>query len=401
MIMIGILRERNGHLGGGFVEERSVDYRVISTDDHIIEAPDTFDRLPAKFKDRQPKIMRGPDGGDGWSFDGTPPKNTFGLNAVAGRPFEDYKESGLTFEEILPGNYDGQAHLKDMDVDGVDGATIYPLASLEGLTVADREFGVACIRAYNDWLIEDFCGVSPKRLIALPVIPTDDGEKVMLDEAERVIGKGARGVFLPYFSQHEFYDTYYDNFWKLLSDSKVAAAIHRTMGGKAPAGAARLGAAMTKDAPGLNISGIVERFFSAVTPLTRMIFTGVFDRHQDLHFVAAEVNAGWVPFWVQMMEQEYERQRHWAHPPLQQNPSVFLGKNVFVTALDDYVGFELAKKDDVLARAAMYSTDYPHSVTLWPRSKEYIAKLTDGMDEQRRYGLLAGNAVRAFALSTN
>jgi predicted TIM-barrel fold metal-dependent hydrolase len=383
------------------LEERSVDYRVISTDDHIIEAPDTFDRLPAKFRDRQPRILRGPDGGDGWSFDGKPPRMTFGLNAVAGRPYEEYKESGLTLDQILPGNYDGQAHLKDMDLDGVDAATIYPMATLEALTMADREFGLACITAYNDWLLDDFCGVAPDRLLALPIIAVDDGEQAMLAETERVIAKGTRGIFLPYNAEHEYHDEYYENFWKLLSDSRVAAAIHRTMGGRPPEVKSAMGAAMTKDKPGLNVSGIVERFFSGITPLTRMIFTGVFERHPNLRFVDAEVNGGWVPFWVQMMEQEYERQRHWAHPPITRNPAEFVGTNVFVTALDDFVGFELAKKDDVLARAMMWSSDYPHSTTLWPKSKQYIAQLTDGMDERRRYELVAGNAMRAFALNAN
>jgi len=375
-----------------------VDYRVISTDDHIIEAPDTFDRLPAKFRDRQPRILRGPDGGDGWSFDGKPPKSTFGLNAVAGRPYEEYKESGLTLEQILPGNYDGAAHLKDMDVDGVDAATIYPMATLEALVMPDREFGIACVSAYNDWLLDDFCGVAPTRLLALPIIPVDDGEEAMLRETERVIAKGARGIFLPYFAEHEYYDAYYDNLWKTLSDARVAATIHRTMGGKQPAGASRMGAASPKDAPGLNIAGIVERFFSGITPLTRMIFTGVFERHPHLTFVDAEVNGGWVPFWVQMMEQEYERQRHWAHPPISKSPTEFVGTNVFVTALDDFVGFELAKQHEVVARTAMFSTDYPHSVTLWPKSKEYIDKLTAGLSDERRQAMLAGNALRAYGV---
>jgi predicted TIM-barrel fold metal-dependent hydrolase len=376
-----------------------VEYRVISTDDHIIEAPDTFDRLPAEFRDRQPRILRGDDGGDGWSFDGRPPKITFGLNAVAGRSFEDYKESGLTFDEILEGNYSGVAHLKDMDIDGVDAATIYPMATLQGLVLEDRAFGLACVRAYNDWLLQDFCGADPDRLIALPIIPVDDGEQVMLAETARVIGLGSRGIFLPYFADLEYYDAFYDPLWRLLADAKVAATIHRTMGGKVPQSQGRLGAMMTKDAPGLNIAGIVERFFSGIAPLTRMIFTGVFERHPQLRFVDAEVNAGWVPFWVQMMEQEYERQRHWAHPPIHQSPSAFVGTNVFVTALDDFVGFELAKHDDILGRSIMWSSDYPHSTTLWPKSKDYIARLTDGMASERKHEVLAGNAMRAFGLA--
>ena len=376
-----------------------MDYRVISTDDHIIEAPDTFDRLPAEFRDRQPRVLRGSDGGDGWSFDGSPPRTTFGLNAVAGRPFEDYKESGLRLEEILPGNYDGSAHLKDMDVDGVDAATIYPMATLEALVLDDREFGLACIRAYNDWLLDEFCGADPRRLIALPIISVDDGNSVMLEETERVIAKGARGIFLPYFSERPYYDPWYDPLWNLLAQSAVAATIHRTMGGKGPVAESAMGAVNPKARPGLNVAGIVERFFSGVTPLTRMIFTGLFERHPKLRFVDAEVNGGWVPFWVQMMEQEYERQRHWANPPITESPSTFVGRNVFVTALDDFVGFELARTDDVLARCIMFSSDYPHSTTLWPRSQEFIARLTAGMDDQRKEAILAGNALRAFSLA--
>jgi hypothetical protein len=116
-----------------------VEYKVISTDNHVVEAPNAFtDHLPDEFKERAPRFMRGEDGGDGWSFDGRPPKITFGLNAVAGRPFEDYKASGLKLEEILPGNYDGAARLKDMEADGVDAALIFPGAALAGYREEDR-----------------------------------------------------------------------------------------------------------------------------------------------------------------------------------------------------------------------------------------------------------------------
>jgi hypothetical protein len=168
-------------------------YKLFSADNHIIEAPNCFsDHVSAKYKDRVPKILRGEDGGDGWSWDGvSPPKMTFGLNAVAGRPFKDYKTSGYKLEEILPGNYQGPAHLKDMEADGVDGATIFPLASIETYTMEDRELAVALIRAYNDWLLDEFCAADPTRLIGLPLIPVDDGIDTILAEFNRVVKKGA------------------------------------------------------------------------------------------------------------------------------------------------------------------------------------------------------------------
>ena len=108
-----------------------MEYRIISADSHINEPPGTFvDRVPAHLKDRAPRIVPAEDGGDGWSWDGKPPRQSFGLNALAGRPYEDYKASGIKFEEILPGNYDGAAHIKDMALDGVDASVVYPAAAL-------------------------------------------------------------------------------------------------------------------------------------------------------------------------------------------------------------------------------------------------------------------------------
>ena len=57
--------------------------QVISADSHINEPPWVFDHVPARLKDRAPKMLRGADGGDGWSFDGGTPKRTFGIEATA------------------------------------------------------------------------------------------------------------------------------------------------------------------------------------------------------------------------------------------------------------------------------------------------------------------------------
>jgi predicted TIM-barrel fold metal-dependent hydrolase len=374
-----------------------VEYNVISADNHIIEAPHTFTSyLPREYQDRAPRILRGDDGGDGWSFDGKPPRMTFGLNAVAGLPFEDYKASGLTLDEILPGNYDGSAHLQDMDTDGVDAATIYPMSSLMAYVLEDRPFALACMRAYNNWMLDEFCAVDPRRLIGLPIIPVDDGMDALLGELERVVDKGAKGVFIPYWSDRPYYDAYYEPFWSAAEHAPVAVCIHRTMGGNEPAAQAT---PMPDAAPGVNIAGVVQRFFTGVAPFAQLTFTGVFERHPGLKFVDAEVNAGWLRFYTQMMEQEFERQRHWANPPLHTSPSEFVGKNLFVSLLDDFVGFDDAKHDPLVAAAAMFSTDYPHSTTLFPKTQQYIADLTEGLPEDRKHAILAGDAVRVFNLA--
>ena len=178
-----------------------MNYTIISADSHVIEPRDLFvERMPGQYRDRAPRVVRGRDGGDGWSFDGSPPARTFGLEAVAGRKAqgEKFGAEGLTWDEILPGNYDGAAHLTDMDRDGVDASVLYagPIG-LSSFSLPDRDLGLAVMRTYNDWLLDDFCGVDRDRLVGLAVLPTDDGADVMLAEFERCVGKGARGFNLP------------------------------------------------------------------------------------------------------------------------------------------------------------------------------------------------------------
>ncbi len=76
------------------MSEDSGPSRIISADCHINEPPHVYDALPSRLKDRAPKMLRGADGGDGWSFDGGPPKRTFGIESTAGRAGPDKTLSG-------------------------------------------------------------------------------------------------------------------------------------------------------------------------------------------------------------------------------------------------------------------------------------------------------------------
>lgn len=366
---------------------------VISADNHVNEPPHVFDRVPASMRDRAPKMLKGADGGDGWSFDGKPPKRTFGIEAMAGHAKDDYKLEGLAWDEILKGNYDGAEHLKDMERDGVGGGcVVYPNQSIFTYMTEDRELGIACMRSYNDWLLEEFQAADPKRIVGMVLLPTDDGMDVTLAELERCVAKGARGGFIPGMPARPYNDAYYEPLWKAASDAGIPLSFHRTFGGKPP----------DQDWDELvdqqvSVPGIASRFFCAVRPLTYMIFAGIFQRHPNLKIVAAEVNFGWMPFWLQTMDQEWETQKAWAPATIDAAPSSFAGTNVFTTSLDDHVGYDLIRGGSPrLAEMTMYSTDYPHSVTLWPNSKEHIAKLTRGLEAADKRAVLAGNAARVY-----
>lgn len=365
---------------------------VISADNHVNEPPHVFDRVPAKMRDRAPKMLRGVDGGDGWSFDGGPPKRTFGIEAMAGRSKDEYQVQGLRWDEILPGNYDGTAHLADMERDGVSACVVYPNQAIFTYMTPDRDLGVACMRSYNDWLLEEFQGADPKRIAGLAMLPTDDGMDTAVAEFERVVAAGAKGCFIPGMPARPYNDPYYEPLWAAASGARIPLSFHRTFGGRPP----------DQDWDELveqqvSVPGIASRFFCAVRPLTYMIFAGIFQRYPGLVIVAAEVNFGWVPFWLQTMDQEWETQKAWSDAPLEVPPSSVAGEQVFTTSLDDHVGYDLIRAGSPrLALSTMYSTDYPHSVTLWPESSRHIPALMRGLSEGDRRAVLSGNATRVY-----
>ena len=370
--------------------------RIISADCHICEPPHVFENVPAKLRGRTPKMMRGSDGGDGWSFDGGPPKRTFGIEATAGQAAGNLKIAGLRFDEIMPGNYDGAAHVADMDKDGVDVSIVYPASAIFTYIEPDRELATACMRSYNDWVVDEFGGAAPSRIVGLPMLPVDDGMDVCVAEFDRCLAKGAKGMFLPGFPVQPFNSPYFDPLYARAAEADIPLSFHRTFGGK-PQDADWDELVNQK----ITTAGTVNRFFSAVKPFTYMVMSGVFSKHPSLKFVAAEVNFGWLPFWAQTMEQNFDIRSAFVDEDSigsDLRPTDHLGRNLFVTVLDDYVGFGLIDKFPYLADTAMFSSDYPHSVTLWPNSRDHVAKLSAGVDPVAIEKILSGNAARVYAL---
>ena len=138
---------------------------LVSVDDHLIEPPDLFvNHLAAKYQDRAPKLVRNEEGSDVWVF-GKVVMETAALNAVAGRPREEYGLEPQSLDEVRPGCYDVHERVKDMDAGGVLASMNFP--SFPTFTARvfqsdDLDLSIALVRAYNDWHIDDWCGVVPR-----------------------------------------------------------------------------------------------------------------------------------------------------------------------------------------------------------------------------------------------
>ena len=179
-----------------FSEVASIDYPIIDADAHVNEPPELWqERVPARLKQRAPKVLHTPDG-DVWSFDDGKKLRPVGLTATAGLSYLQFKPQGYRYETIRPGSFDTAERLKDLDADGLYAQILYPSVTLAGARTYsdDRELQLACVRAYNEWLL-DFCKPSGGRLIPQAIIPTT-GVADATAELEWAIKSGHRGALI-------------------------------------------------------------------------------------------------------------------------------------------------------------------------------------------------------------
>jgi len=171
------------------------DVQIVSVDDHVIENPSVWqDRLPEKYKELGPKNVRDDQGRDVWWYEGTPRYN-IGLNAVAGKAREDYGLDPVSYSDMREGCYEPKARIADMDLDGIHAQLCFPsfpgFAGSTFFAAQDKELAAACITAYNDWMIDEWCGSMPGRQIPLALLPFWDIDATVR-EAKRVAEKGAK-----------------------------------------------------------------------------------------------------------------------------------------------------------------------------------------------------------------
>ena len=179
------------------IRDRPQDTQIVSVDDHVIEHPNVWqDRLPAKFKEAGPKNVTEANGNDVWIFEGRSQYN-IGLNAVAGKRREDFGLDPTKYTDMLPGCYDPVERVKDMDIDGIQAQLCFPsfpgFAGGTFFNVVDKELATACVSAYNDWMIDEWCAANPTRQIPLVLVPFWDIDATVA-ETTRVAGKGAKAV---------------------------------------------------------------------------------------------------------------------------------------------------------------------------------------------------------------
>jgi len=386
---------------------------LVSSDGHLEVVPERWTgRMPAAFRDKAPRTIKLSDGGDAILVEGQKPYPVPFLDLRAGRTNETWQPFGVTVEDTA-GVGPPEQRIREQDMDGLHAEVLFPNMQLGPRlwrTMADDDAYLAAVRAYNDWLGEEYCAVSRDRLIGLGVIPWTNIDDAVA-ELERCARLELKGVALGVFPSGKSYPTLEDDrFWAAALDMKMPLTVH--------VGFDRLGPRASEptfvygDAdPGAvaKIPGrtIVEWMALLGLPpalsLTQMVMSGVFDRIPDLQVFFAETRLGWVPFWMEEADYWYERHRHWAErllnlKPLRQRPSDYVRQHIhFSVQHVERVAIEL--RHHLGVGHVMFATDFPHIECDWPNTRPFAERLFAGVPLDESFKIAAGNVLSYFRLA--
>ncbi len=358
---------------------------VVSADSHVYEPGNVWtDHIDPEFRDRAPHLERRGDK-DIFLIEGIEDRSV-GAQAVAGRDPRDFKKDAR-HEEGLRGGWDPQARLQDMDLDGVAAEVIYPTLAFTMFRIPDLAYRTACMDAYNRWMAE-FCSTAKDRLIGLALISLHDMDtaKRQLDDALRL---GLKGVCIAAMAPDDrpFFHEDYEPFWAAAQDAGIPLSLH----------------VFTESSVQVESPDFMVRY--SLVPsriqksLTTFISYGVLEKFPGLKLISVEVDIGWIPTYLQRIDHAFERHRHWTGTGqrLTLKPSEYFHRQIYATFMNDRAGVQLRHEAGV--NNIMWSSDYPHADSTWPRSQEIIDAQFHDVPEAERRRIVHDNASELYGLS--
>jgi predicted TIM-barrel fold metal-dependent hydrolase len=303
-----------------------------------------------------------------------------------------FRDRALRFPNIQPfesnhhlraGCWDPHARLQDLALDGISAEVLYPTLGVQAWLVDDVELEEACIRVYNDWMI-DFCKVAPERFWGHAMISLRNIDHAIA-ELERCRAEGLRGASiwiappedLPYSSDH------YERFWDAAQAMDVPLGMHINARA-APRRRPPDGVPTLRE-----LHSVSEHKYDGMNALGHIIGSGVLERYPRLKVLVAEIGVGWIPFWLQEFD-------HYAgaRSKLPSRPSEYFNRQVYSTFISDRVGGYMLNAYG--KNNFMWSNDYPHPASIWPDSGVIIEEDLGHLDADVRASVVGGNVARVY-----
>jgi len=364
------------------------DYKLISADSHVSEPPGLWvEGVDRRYRDRAPRLVVNPPGLEGayFLYEGYAP-HPIGIGLAAGKSPEELAEflTRGTYADARPGGWDPAERLKDNERDGVEADVLYTTLGFRIFWLKDAALQHECFRVYNDWLAA-YCRYAPERMAGLAMISLYE-PKAGAAELERCVKLGLKGAMIwcsppaeqPYSSE------IYDPFWARAQELGAPISLHAITG----MGWESQWSFSDRYMRATVLSHEIERSFSV------LIFSGRLDRFPDLRIVSAENNCGWLPYYLQRMDRTFERGRYAAGFKLRLKPSEYFQRQMYCTYIDDYIG--VANRRFIGVDKLMWSSDYPHQASSWPRSQEVVARDFRDASPDDRFKITRGNVAALY-----
>jgi predicted TIM-barrel fold metal-dependent hydrolase len=352
--------------------------KLISADDHMIEPRHLWvDRVPARYKDSCPRIVE-VDGREAWLYEGELTYIPMGsCRALPGFNEAGYPPAPGTarYDEIRPGCYDPVERLADMDIDGVWGQLCFPnYARFAGhrfyLNVKDPELALACLKTYNDYLLDEWCATDPSRLYGAAILPLNDID-LAVAELKRVIGKGAKAIA---FSENptvlglpSVHTDHWDPLWAIAQEARIPVCTH--------IGSSSRLVTTSADAPPTVLVTLIG--LNSMMACADWLLSGTLERFPQLKLILSEGGAGWIPYILERADKAFHDKRIQPNAEIGQTskggtvpPSQLFAEHVYVCLVDEH--FALRSLADIPVDNLLFEGDYPHGDGLWPDNRKYL-----------------------------
>ena len=387
---------------------------IVSVDDHVIEPQSLWvSRLPASYRDVGPRVERLPAGDlalsgaryverpgtdgplvDYWVYEDLHQSLKRAV-AASGRPRDEMTMTATTYEDVRPGCYDPAARVLDMDVNWTQASLCFPnfprFCGQTFLEAQDRELALLCVRAYNDWMVEEWCGPSGGRLVPLCLVPLWD-PALAAAEVERNAARGVRAVAFSeipaYLGLPSIHSGEWDPFFAACEATGTVLCLHIGSGTKMPS--------TSPDAP-LGVP-VTIGFGNCINSLADWPFSGKLAQFPGLRLMYAESQIGWIPYLLERADDVWKQHRAWVSTgvALAEPPSTYYYRQVSGCFFRDRHG--MASLEACGVDNVMFEVDYPHSDSTWPDSKAVAAETMAGLAPEIVHKLVRGNAIRLFGL---
>ena len=367
---------------------------IISADSHVFEPVNLWEsRIDKKFRERGPRFVADYQGKPGTFFvcDGIAPRAIDSI-AAAGIPKEDLvKFKNVHHRDLRPGGYDPVERLKDQALDGVSGEVLYATYAMQLYQIQEAELQEAAFHTYNEWLVE-MCSHAPGRLVGLALISVYNVERAV-KALRHWTQRGLRGAMIAAVPPEgtEYSDPVYEPFWAAAEDIGAPISIHTlTSNRNAVYRFARevRGAARYPENP-----------MEVMLTLGEMLSSTLFDRHPKLKIVLAEADTGWLPWLLERVDRGHQRYALQNDIHTKLKPSEYFHRNIMAAFIQDRVGVytrEFTGVDNL-----MWSSDYPHTDTTWPKSRQSIEHDFAGVSQADLVKMTYTNAAKLYGFKLN